>query len=38
MGLEKNNEEINNYDKIIKKYNWNSIATEWSEIILKLLK
>ena len=26
------------YDKIIKKYNWDSIATEWSENIAKLLK
>lgn len=38
MGLYQINTELNAYDKIIKKYNWNSIATEWSEIILKLLK
>jgi hypothetical protein len=37
-GFKVNGEQLNDYDKIIKKYNWDSIATEWSENIAKLLK
>jgi hypothetical protein len=32
------NIEADECDKIIKKYNWDTIAIKWSEIIAKLLK
>jgi glycosyltransferase involved in cell wall biosynthesis len=31
-------ENFDKYDEVIKKYNWDSIAIEWSVIIAKLLK